>query len=510
MKTASGFIWQLIHAMNSQEKIFFKRRFAGSGQASTQLYMRLFDAIARQKEYNEKALLDKFNPAITRKNIAYQKHYLQKQVCAALIEYEALKTPGQGLYENLQLIRIYRQKGLFDEAFDRWKKTVVQARSQEAFAMLNLLKSEFEKMVIISPTQTGYDDLLGVFLQNIISYQEYSDLITLRDIYTETLLLKKKTHLNAEPAHHEQLKKLMAQVNNADTARHGHSFLMRHYYYMSKATLLYLMNDMAGSMALLKDRMEDWQHHKAFLQSHGEFYIELLYMINYAGVLEGDFGFVEAVFNSPFNRQLTDATHIAYMEVIRFLALNKVYNKTARYSDVHKLLQLAKQKYSSWEPRLNAELSSTLHFSMGLGCFVLEEYSDALFHTHQAITHHPESIIEEYAAVSYLFLLLITYCMDNDRLFESQYRNTYTYFYKRKKKQPFEKTIIQCLHRSFSYTDHKKKQAEYQKALEQLAQTADNLVQKRAFAVFNFPGWFNSRLRRVSYRQYVEQQVICR
>lgn len=507
MKTASSFIWQLIQAMSSQEKNFFRKNTGNGRPGSPLLYLRLFDAIARQKEYDEAALLKKFGPAISSKNIAYQKHYLQKQICSALTEYEAQKNKGVDVYENLQLIRIFRQKGLYDEALSLWKKTVETARSKEAFALLNLLKSEFEKMIIISHSQTDYDELLQVFMQNIISYQEYAGLITLRDIYTEILLLKKKTHLDEEPVMRNELEKLMQAVENEDMGRQGQSFLMRHYYDMSKATLLYMMNKPAECLLLLKTRMDDWRNNERFLQTHGEFYIELFYMINYAGILQRDFSYVEEVFNNRFNQLITDPTHRAYFEVIRFLALHKLYNKTARYSEVQKLLTQAKKKYTEWEPRLNAELCSTLHFSMGVGCFVLEDYADALFHTHQAITRYPDSILEENIAVGQLLLMLITYCMDNDRLFESQYRNTYTYFYKRKKKQSFEKVIIQCLHRNFNNTDKQKKLDEYRKALTQLESTSGNLLQQRVFNVFNFPGWLQSRISRISYRQYVEQQV---
>lgn len=507
MKTPSAFIWQLIKSLSRNERLFFKRNFIPVTGTGAQLYSRLFDAIAAQKEYNEKALLEKFKPALNKKNIAFQKHYLQKQICDALVQYDGIKDQGPDIYASIQLIRIYRKKGLYDEAFTIWKKAVELARSREAFAMLNLLKTEFEKMVIFSPPHSDHDELLSIFKQNVITYTEYAELITLRDIYTESLLLKKKTHFGQDKDLLETIQTLLDRVNRTDTANQGHSFWFRHYYLMSKATLLYLLNDVSGSLLILKEHFSNWKKKENFAGTHGEFYIELLDMINYAGILHGEYDYVTAVFNDPLNQQLTERSQRAYFEVIRFLALNKIYNKTARYDEVEKLLVVMKAKYAAWEPSLNEELNSTLNFSLGVGSFALEQYDDALFFTKRAISVFPEGTRDEHNVVGQLLLLLITWCLNNPRLFDAQYRVTYQFFYKRKKKQVFETALFQCLHHSFYMTENKPKNEAFKKALVLFDENSGNTVQQRAFAIFNFPGWLQSRIQRMSYRQYVEKKV---
>ena len=505
MKSSSPFLWQLIQSLSRNEKLYFKRNFIPAG--GDQLYLRLFDALAAQKKYDEEQLLEKFKPVLSKKNIASQKNYLQKQLCEALVQYERILDPARDLYASIQLIRIYRKKGLYDEAFSIWKKAVALAREQEAFGMLNLLKTEFEKMVIVSPAHAGQDELLEIFKQNVITYTEYAELITLRDIYTEVLLLKKKTHFGQDLHLLENIGQLLSRVNEMDTATRKHSFWYRHYYLMSKATLFYLLNEIAGSMQLFKEHFVNWKKQPVYLSTHGEFYIELLYMINYAGILQGDYEYVNTVFNDPLNAQLTDPSHRAYFEVTRSLAFNKIYNKTARYEEVKKLLAAMKKSYDSWDPYLNEELNSTLCFSMGVGYFATEHYDDALYFTRRAISTYPKSTRDEHHVVGQLLLLLITYCMNHPRLFDAQYRASYLFFYKRRKKHPFESAILQCLHRSFYMTEYRKKNEEFQKALDLLALNKSDRIQQRAFAIFNFEGWLKSRIQRISYRQYVEKKV---
>jgi hypothetical protein len=507
LKTTSFFLWQLIHSLGSNEKLFFKRNFIKTHTPAQKIYIRLFDAIASQKEYDETSLLKKLQPAITKKNLASQKHYLQQLVCDAVIEYESRNDAGHEIYNQIQLIRIYRKKGLLDEAHSIWKKAVKKARQTESFALLNLLKTEFEKMILFSSVHTRYDELHSLFKANAISYLEYADLISLRDIYAETLLVKRKTHFDIDAPLKTKITSLLEQVEKYTSPANSPSFWFRHYYYTSKATLLYLLNDIPASLLLLKDVVAFWKKNTAFISTNGEYYVELLYMINYTGILQADYTYVMNVFNDACNDLIEEPVQRANFEAIKYLAFNKIYNKTARYNEVEKLLFFMKAKYEQWEPLLNADMNRTVNLSLGIASFALEQYDNALYFTKRAITYFKDGTREEHLSVAQILLLLITYCINNSRLFDAQYRTTYTYFYKRKKKHPFEAALVQCLQRSFYLNDSKSKIQEYQKALQVFEENKDDVVQQMTFSIFNYPGWLQSKAERLTYRRYVERMV---
>ena len=507
MKSSSNFLWQLIHSLSPAEKLFFKRDFSINRTAQQRVYIKLFDAIALQKKYDEAAVLKKFEPVLHKKNIASQKHYLQRQICDALILHNGRHDASQDIYNLILLIRVYRKKGLLDEAHSIWKKAVAKARQTESFALLNLLKTEFEKMILFSSVHTRYDELHSIFKNNVITYDEYSEMITLRDIYAETLLLKRKAHFDQDDDLKEKIVLLLKQVNKSKTSIPAQSFWFRHYYQMSKATLLYLLNDIPASMNLLEEVLNNWKKNTHFIITHGEHYIELMYMINYAGILQGNYKYVADAFTDDINELIQDTVHRANFEAIKYLALNKIYNKTARYKEVEKLVQFMKTKYRQWEPAMNSDLNRTVNLSLGIACFVLEQYDDALYFTKRGITYFKDGTREEHQAVAQILLLLITYNLSGSKLFDAQYRTTYTYFYKRKKKHPFETALVQCLHHTFYMTDNKEKIKEYQKALQVFEQNQNDIVQQMAFSIFNYPGWLISKVQRITYRQYVELKV---
>ena len=362
-------------------------------------------------------------------------------------------------------------------------------------------------MILSGSSETQFEDLHSVFKGRTITYNEYAEMITLRDIYTEVLLLKRKSHFDIDDDLKERIIFLLEIVNKTNIQKHVKSFWFRHYYHLNKATLLYLLNDIENAMPLLKEALNDWKNNTQYIKKDGEFYIELLYMINYAGILHGDYQFVINSFNNPVNDFIDDPLQRANFESIKYLALNKIYNKTAKYSDVKKLVQHMKTKYRHWEPLLNADLNRTLNFSLGIACFVLEDYNDALYFVKRGNTYFKDGTREEHSAVAHILLLLITFSMDNDRLFETEYRATYTYFYKRKKKHPFETALVQCLKRSFYLTDKQIKIEEYEKALQVFEENKDDAVQQIIFKIFNYPGWLMSKVQNIPYYKYVENKV---
>jgi hypothetical protein len=507
LKTPSSFIWQFVHSLTNAEKTFFRRNFSATNQKGQKLYLKLFDAIAAQKKYDEEKIIARFSPDITKRNISFQKNYLQTQMNDALVSYYSRNNVYQEIYKQIQLIRVFRKKGLLDEAHTLWKKAMSRARKAESFAMSSLLKSEFEKMILFSSSHISYDELHTVFGQNAITYPEYTDMITLRDIYTEVVLMKRKVHYDIDDIQREKFTNMLAGVNKYNAAETSASFWFRHYYYMSKATLLYLLNDIKGSFEILKSILTDWKKKPFFIITNGEHYLELLYMINYAGIHCGEYEYVLNAFDDKNNELIEDKMQRANFEAIKFLAHNKIFNKTARYDDVKKLIGYMKTRYQQWESLLNNDINRTVNLSLGIASFVLELYDDALYFTKRAVAYFKDGAREEHSAVAQVLLLLITYNINNSRLFDAQYRNTYTYFYKRKKKQQFETTLVQCLHRSFYIPDSKDKVKEYQKALDFLEQNKNNVIQQMAFGIFNYPGWLQSKVQRISYRQFVEKKV---
>ena len=200
---------------------------------------------------------------------------MQNIVGEAIAEYDSRNTIGHELYNQILLIRVLRKRGLIDGANALWKKTVTKARASEMYPILTMLITEFEKMILSGSSETQYEELHSIFKGRAITYNEYAEMITLRDIYTEVLLLKRKSHFDIDDDLKERIIFLLEVVNKTNIKNPVKSFWFRHYYSLSKATLLYLLNDSKKAMPLLKEALNDWERNTQYIKKDGEFYIEL-------------------------------------------------------------------------------------------------------------------------------------------------------------------------------------------------------------------------------------------
>ena len=105
--------------------------------------------------------------------------------------------------------------------------------------------------------------------------------------------------------------------------------------------------------------------------------------------------------------------------------------------------------------------------------------------------------------------------MNNIKMFEAQYKSTYSYFYKKarpKKKLltenslSFDKTLMHCFHETFYLTSYTEKSVLFQQAIERLELNNKDGAQKQILGIFNFHGWLLSQVQRTSYRQYVQKK----
>jgi hypothetical protein len=97
--------------------------------------------------------------------LRFKKIICKKQVCESLIFYEYQRNEEYEIIRLRLLIRLYRRKGLLDEALLLWKKAIQLARKAESFALSSLLKAEFEKMLLISGSHTVMVNCLNFFLK---------------------------------------------------------------------------------------------------------------------------------------------------------------------------------------------------------------------------------------------------------------------------------------------------------------------------------------------------------
>jgi hypothetical protein len=128
-------LFQLIRSLEKAEKRHFKLYIQRSSGNQDLKIVRLFDALDKLKEYDEKVLLKKL-PGVTKPRLANLKTHLYKQVLASLRLLKTTDSLDLQLNEQFDYAHILYKKGLFHQSLRILEKVKETAKANQKFNFL--------------------------------------------------------------------------------------------------------------------------------------------------------------------------------------------------------------------------------------------------------------------------------------------------------------------------------------------------------------------------------------
>ena len=107
-------LFDLVKSLSTSEKRYFKQH-APKGKSSIE-YIALFDAINKQKAYDETSLKQKFNKKSLSNQFSVSKNYLTQLVVESLVSYHKNATIGSRLLSGIARIKVLFTKAQFEAA----------------------------------------------------------------------------------------------------------------------------------------------------------------------------------------------------------------------------------------------------------------------------------------------------------------------------------------------------------------------------------------------------------
>ncbi|MFI5172626.1 MAG: hypothetical protein ACHQFW_09555 [Chitinophagales bacterium] len=146
MKSPSSDLFTLVKSLSKSEKRYFKlhasRHYGGKNQ-----YVKLFQFIEKQPEYDEKVLLKEFSSTKSIAHFAVIKKQLYENILESLHRFDEFAHSEQKIYKGIHYCSLLLKKGLFDQCKKQIKKYRVLAYTLEKFeCIIELI--EIEKQLI--------------------------------------------------------------------------------------------------------------------------------------------------------------------------------------------------------------------------------------------------------------------------------------------------------------------------------------------------------------------------
>lgn len=136
MKRPSDNLFQLIKSLSKTEKRYFKRFASIHIKGNSNNYIRLFDAIDKQKEYNEAKILKLFKEEKFIKHLSSEKVYLFNQILRSLRNFYSESLIDVSLKGMFQDVNILYSKRLFEPCIRILSKIKKLAYESERFLIV--------------------------------------------------------------------------------------------------------------------------------------------------------------------------------------------------------------------------------------------------------------------------------------------------------------------------------------------------------------------------------------
>lgn len=136
-------LFQLIHSLNREEKLFVEKGLAGGRKGKKSLYLKLFLCIVGQSAYDEAALKVAFAGTSFGKSLAFPKTHLYDLILNSLRQLRGEDSDSARFRTALEKVEILSERGFPDQALRILKKGLARALELEnSLQVIHFLRQE--------------------------------------------------------------------------------------------------------------------------------------------------------------------------------------------------------------------------------------------------------------------------------------------------------------------------------------------------------------------------------
>gem|GEM_PF-6287430 len=477
--------------MGKREKIYF-RRFANLSSQKDKAYLRLYDFLLQQEEFDRDRILDHFQGELSERTLNSNVLYLQEQLLNSFVNYQFLSrksTPFPKLVVHLQVLY---ERGFTDKGVRLLRKAKKAAyATEEISSLLKLIEMEEEFL---------FDHGILNFTKELQRLrEERKRAVELIDNYSEVRMLKEEIR---EIVFHKELFLSPAALEKCEALKHpilqdeslALTINAQMYWHYCTALAAYCKRDFATArISILKQR--------TLLQDNARMFPRLLYsqcLSNWMFFssllgLKEEFEEGKAELETLYQSGELEQTYYHYIYYIRSLSLavNLRDHQMAR-EILDECIPMIMEKHGQFK---QLELSNLLDFMIH-GLVMLEDFQEAARLIHLWNTHC--NLSSQYRIFN-LIRCIIFYELGHFDLLESSFRSAERYI----QQQNFSSGVESALLGFFEIALKEPKAPEALKAAQSLHQKmvacGEEYEHSMLIAFFDFRMWTGGLLRRLEF-----------
>ena len=509
-KEKSDALFQLIKSLKKSEKRYFRLFVSKEGNGGSTKYLRLFDLIDAQKEFDEDNLLKK-DPGINPKQLSNLKAHLYKKILQSVRQYSQSSILDIEIREMIDHAQILFNRSLYDQCATVLKKAKKQASKVDNLELqLEILK--WEKNVLTQTLGPGNQVRVNRIIEevqdtnnrinNINTFTNLS--VKLNSLYFKIGFIRNQSDYEkivnmfniSLPSYDEEELSLNEKLNL-------YGLFVNYYFFIQ---------DFNNGYRFAKKWVALFDKHKEIRVSKVEMYIRAINNLMIAQYKL--YKYYEFVESSRQLRQIRHSPKNVMNENIRLKLLKYTYvhefNRFFMLGDFAigvRLLNKIKPRIEQIIAQLDNHSTLIMYYKMACLYFGNGDYREAIYWLNQIINSEAVDIREDIHSFARIVNLISHYELGNVDVIDYYIRSTYRFLLKKDDMYDFQRYILKFLKKlSYHFTEDQLI-PEFKKLRKQLLPLQNNPYEKRAFIYFDIISWLECRIEKRSVAEVISEKA---
>lgn len=510
-KSKSDDLFNLIKSLSRSEKRYFKLYVDSTGGNAPKKYLRLFDLMDQQNDFDEKKILEK-EPSLKPAQLSNMKAHLYFKILQSMRLYNQAGVVEIQIRELIDYAQMLLNKSLYEQCVRILQKAKkMAAKIDNLELLLEILK--WEKSVLSQTVGRDNQKRVNRIIEEV---QDVNDRINNINTFTNlsvrlNSLYKKVGFIRNKSDYTKVVSIFKSSLPTIDEEALSLNEKLNLYHLL--VGYYSMIQDFEKGYHYAKEWVTLFDNHTELIPTRLEMYINSInnLMIAQFKLLK----YYEFIATSKKLKAVRFMPGVSLNENIRL--------KLMKYSYVHEfnryfmlgdfahgvaLMNRIKPKLEAFASQLDNHSRIILYYKTACLYFGNDNYSEAIVHLNKIINTQEGELREDIHSFARIVNLICHYELGNTDVIDYYIRSTYRFLLKKGDMQTFQRYILSFLKKLGMGTTQDQLMSHFKSLRMQLLPLENNIYEKRPFMYFDIISWLESKIQKRPIQLIIKEKAM--
>lgn len=502
-------LFDLVRSMSKSEKRYFKLMSSRHTIGDENNYVRLFDFIDKQGEYDEDEIFRHFKGEAFLNRFSITKKRLYDHVLSALDSFHVSSSIEAQLYKLLHSADILFEKSLYDQSRRVLRSAEKLAQKHEMHGILLLVSSKQKRLLETSgylesnsEKFTELEKTERATLEYIATYNR----IWMIKSQLFTLLSKKGIARSPEEtgAYREIVDDLLTHTRPDVLPTEG-----CYLYHHTLSAYYYAIGDLANSLVHLHQNLDlfDTENGRQMIEPNKQVsaYTNAIYVADKLGQHKDSLMYLGKLKKMASGIDQNEDLAIKLFSSISSIEFSLCLRR-GDFEIARKIGAEVETRLAEYGDKIVPVRRAFLEFKLAVACMGTGDYSQALKWVNRILNSSGLDKTEDIIGFTQLLDLLIRIELNHDQLLPYSLKSAQRFFKTRNRLYGFEKVFLQFIGRFIKCEDRFERVEAWEELYRNLSEVTGDGYESVAMEYFDFRAWAEAKLRRKPFDVVVREK----